>query len=97
MSNGLAQDLIEIMALYINKVNELTHEFHYADPSTKIMINSIFNTNSGICSVIKPKDWKDLGTSHNELCWIYPEILTATSLGRYQVHDISNFHCTEGL
>ena len=31
-------------ALYVNKMNELTQEFHYADPVTKIRINDIFNT-----------------------------------------------------
>ena len=36
VSNGLAQEL--------NKVNEVTQEFHYADSSTKIKINNIFNT-----------------------------------------------------
>ena len=29
----------------MNKVNELTQEFHYADSSAKIKINNIFNTN----------------------------------------------------
>ena len=44
MSNGLAQDLMEKRAQYVNKVNELNQEFHYANPSTKIKINNIFNT-----------------------------------------------------
>ena len=32
------------MAVYINKVNELTQEFHYAHPATKVRINNIFNS-----------------------------------------------------
>ena len=44
MSNGLAQDLMEKRAHYVNKVNELNQEYHYADSSTKIKINNIFNT-----------------------------------------------------
>ena len=31
-------------ALYINRVNELNQEFHYAHPLTKVKINNIFNT-----------------------------------------------------
>ena len=73
MSKGLSRDMMEKIALYVHKVNEIIQEFHYADPSTKIMINNIFNTsfmvpNCGICSIMKPKDWKNLGTSHKELC-----------------------------
>ena len=50
-SNGLAQDLMAKRALYVNKVNELTQEFHYADPSTKIKINNIFNTSFYGCQL----------------------------------------------
>ena len=42
--NGLGEDLMEKRALYINRVNELNQEFYYAHPSTKIMINNIFNS-----------------------------------------------------
>ena len=44
MSKGLSQDMMDKRALYVHKVNELIQEFHFADPSTKIMINNIFNT-----------------------------------------------------
>ena len=40
----LKSDLMEKRAVYINKVNELTQEFHYAHPSTKVRINNIFNS-----------------------------------------------------
>ena len=43
-SGSLSKDLMEKRAIYINKVNELTQEFHYAHPSTKVRINDIFNT-----------------------------------------------------
>ena len=35
---------MEKRAVYINKVNELTQEFHYAHPTTKVRINNIFNS-----------------------------------------------------
>ena len=41
---GLKDDLIEKRAIYINKVNELTQEFHFAHPLTKVRINNIFNS-----------------------------------------------------
>ena len=41
---GLNGDLMEKRAIYINKVNELTQEFHYAHPLTKVKINNIFNS-----------------------------------------------------
>ena len=44
MSKGLSQDMMDKRAFYVHKVNELIQEFHFADPSTKIMINNIFNT-----------------------------------------------------
>ena len=40
----LKSDLMEKRAVYINKVNELTQEFHYAHPTTKVRINNIFNS-----------------------------------------------------
>ena len=43
-SNGLAQYLMEKRAIFLNKVNELCQEFHYATPSTKIKINNCFNS-----------------------------------------------------
>lgn len=42
--NGLKNDLMEKRAEYINKVNELNQEFHFAHPLTKVKINNIFNT-----------------------------------------------------
>ena len=35
-NHGLAQDLMEKRALYINKVNELNEEFYYAPPNTHL-------------------------------------------------------------
>ena len=43
-SDGLKDDLMEKCAIYINKVNEISQEFHYANPYTKIRINQIFNS-----------------------------------------------------
>ena len=43
-SNGLAQDLMEKREIFVNKVNELCQEFHYATSSTKININNCFNS-----------------------------------------------------
>ena len=41
--NGLSEDLMEKRTTYINRVNELNQEFYFANSSTKIMINDIFN------------------------------------------------------
>ena len=41
---GLHTDLMEKRAIFINKVNELSQEFHFAHPLTKIRINNIFNS-----------------------------------------------------
>ena len=38
---GLNDDLMEKRATYINKVNELTQEFYFAHPLTKVRINNI--------------------------------------------------------
>ena len=43
-SGSLSSDLMEKRAIYINKVNELSQEFYYAHPSTRIRINNIFNS-----------------------------------------------------
>ena len=43
-NHGVALDLMEKRALYINRVNELNQEFHYAHPLTKVKINNIFDT-----------------------------------------------------
>ena len=43
-NHGLTWDLMEKRALYINRANELSQEFHFAHPLTKVKINNIFNT-----------------------------------------------------
>ena len=40
----MSQDLLEKRAQYISKNNELIQELHYAHPSTKILVNHIYNT-----------------------------------------------------
>ena len=42
--NEMGQDLLEKRAQYVVKNNELMQEFHYAHPSTKTMLNNVFNT-----------------------------------------------------
>ena len=42
--SGLRSDLMEKRAIYINKVNEIEQEFHFAHPLTKVKINNIFNS-----------------------------------------------------
>ena len=42
--HGMKKDLMEKRAIYINKVNELEQEFHFAHPLTKVKINNIFNS-----------------------------------------------------
>ena len=44
IKSGLNDDLIEKRAIYTNKVNGLTQEFHFAHPLTKVRINNIFNS-----------------------------------------------------
>jgi hypothetical protein len=43
-AGALTNDLMEKRAVFINKVNELNQEFHFAHPTTKIGINNIFNS-----------------------------------------------------
>ena len=40
----MKKDLMEKRAIYINRVNELTQEFHFAHPLTKVKLNNIFNS-----------------------------------------------------
>jgi hypothetical protein len=40
----MEKDLMEKRAIYINRVNELTQEFHYAHPLTKVKLNNIYNS-----------------------------------------------------
>ena len=42
--NGLSEDLMEERVTYINRVNGLNQEFYFANSSTKIIINNIFNS-----------------------------------------------------
>ena len=42
--NGMSQDIIEKRAQYITRNNELLQEFSFAHPSTKCLINNVFNT-----------------------------------------------------
>ena len=42
--DGMRQDMREKRARFIQKNNELCHEFSYADPITKIKLNSIYNS-----------------------------------------------------
>ena len=42
--NDMGRDLLEKRAQYVVKNNELMQEFHYAHPSTKTMLNNVFNT-----------------------------------------------------
>ena len=42
--DGMSQDILEKRAQYIVKNNELVQEFSFAYPSTKCLINNIFNT-----------------------------------------------------
>ena len=42
--HGMRKDLMEKRAIYINRVNELTQEFYFAHPLTKVKINNIFNS-----------------------------------------------------
>ena len=43
-AGALTDDLMEKRAVFINKVNELNQEFHFAHPTTKIGVNNIFNS-----------------------------------------------------
>ena len=42
-TNGLSKDIMEKRAQYI-RANELDQEFYFAQTSTRILINNIFNT-----------------------------------------------------
>ena len=41
---NMNRDALEKRAQYVAKNNELMQEFHYAHPTTKVMVNNIFNT-----------------------------------------------------
>ena len=41
---SLKQDLLEKRAMYIAKNNELSQEFYYTHPKTKLWINNVYNT-----------------------------------------------------
>ena len=67
----MSQDMMEKRAFYVHKVNELIQEFHFTDPSTKIMINNIFNTRfygSQLWDFFynEAERVKNLGISHKE-------------------------------
>ena len=64
---GLNDDPMEKRATYINKVNELTHEFYFVHPLTKVRINNILTPTSmvlhfGTFLVLKQYDWRSHGT-----------------------------------
>ena len=40
----MKKDLMEKRAVYINRVNELTQEFHFAHPLIKVRLNNIYNS-----------------------------------------------------
>ena len=68
---GLKDDLMEKRATYINKVNELTQEFHFAHPLTKVRINNILTPTSmvlyfGTFLVLKHYEWRSHGTYRRE-------------------------------
>ena len=42
--HGLPKDIMEKRGQYINRANELDQEFHFADTSTRVKINKMFNT-----------------------------------------------------
>ena len=42
--DGMSQDIIEKRAQYITRNNELLQEFSFAHPTTKCLINNVFNT-----------------------------------------------------
>ena len=44
--DGMSRDIIEKRAQYITRNNELLQEFSFAYPTTKCLINNVFNTHS---------------------------------------------------
>ena len=42
--DSMSQDILEKLAQYISKNNELTQNFYYADPATISKLNHAFNT-----------------------------------------------------
>ena len=63
----MRQDLIEKRAMYVSRNNELSQEFFFAHPKTKILINSIYNTSfySSPLWDIYSKDYSKLEKSWN--------------------------------
>ena len=43
-NGSMSCDLMEKRAVFINRVNELSQEFYFGHPSTKVKINNIFNS-----------------------------------------------------
>ena len=68
---GLKDDLMEKRATYINKVNELTQEFHFAHPLTKSELIIFLTPTSmvlyfGTFLVLKHYEWGSHGTYRRE-------------------------------
>ena len=69
---GLKDDLMEKWATYINKVNELTQEFHFAHPLTKVKINNILisyfygSVLGDLFGILKHYEWRSHGTCRRE-------------------------------
>ena len=49
--DGMSQDIIEKRAQYITRNNELLQEFSFAHPTTKCLINNVFNTHFSCSSL----------------------------------------------
>ena len=63
----MGQYLLQKRAQYIAKNNELTQEFYYAHPSTKVLANNIFNTHfygALLWDLFSPVFEKTWNTSH---------------------------------
>ena len=65
--NGMSQDIIEKRAQYITRNNELLQEFSFAHPTTKCLINNVFNTHfSGTYLITPQENLKTRGMSRKD-------------------------------
>ena len=90
-------------AIFVNKINVLCQEFHYATQSAKITINNCFNSSFygshlwDLFSIEADRLEKSWNISQRILLDTYPEIPIGTLSRHYQVHSTFKRLYAKGL
>ena len=90
-SNMTNQDTLEKRAQYIARNNELMQEFHYASPSVKSKINSVYNTHFYGAPLwdLFPKTFQHVEKSWNISQRIMFDLFTTRTTHRYLIEPLS--------